>query len=328
VFVAPAPHPRRAPELAVDAADADDEMLPRARALVAAAALSAVAAAAPRRAVGDSISGGLTLPLAIGHRGLSATYPENTLISFAAALAAGADGLEGDLHLTSDGEIVLMHDDTLDRTTNCTGRLDAHTLAELASCSAGYPSLFGDKFGFVPIPRFEEVVALISQPQYDAFWVLDLKADLKLGAKIRPVVDYYNATSRVIMSCWSFDQVADAVLYMNASARQFLTGTVPNTDLAPELWAQWAALGVRGFSDGSGNITAEFVSHSHARLYSVVAWTVDDAPTWARLAQMGVDGIITNVVDKLVAWLTPLKAAINATIAAAGGVDATGLPLP
>ena len=286
--------------------------------VAAAASLSATAAAVGSPRLRDSIVGGLTLLLAIGHRGLSATFPENTLISFAAALAAGADGIEGDLHLTSDGEIVLMHDDTLDRTTNCSGRVDSHSLAQLANCSAGYPSIFGDKFGFVPIPRFEEVVALISQPQYDAFWVLDLKQDLKLGAKIRPVVDFYNATSRVVMSCWSFEQVADAVLYMNASARQFLTGTVPNTDLDESLWAQWAALGVRGFSDGSANISAEFVSHSHARLYSVVAWTVDDAPTWASLAQMGVDGIITNVVDRLVAWLTPLKAAINATIAAAG----------
>ena len=266
----------------------------------------------------DSISGGLTLPLAIGHRGLSATYPENTLISFQAALAAGADGIEGDLHLTSDGEIVLMHDDTLERTTNCTGRVDGHTLAELSNCSASYASIFGDKFGFVPIPRFEEVIALISQPAYDAFWVLDLKQDLKLGAKIRPIVDRYNATSRVIMSCWSFDQVSDAVTFMNASSRQFLTSTVPNMDLHPELWEQYATDGVRGFSDGSGNITAEFVSHSHARLFSVVAWTVDDTPTWVRLSQAGVDGIITNVVDKLVAWLSPLKIAINATIAAAG----------
>lgn len=266
----------------------------------------------------DSITGGLALPFAIGHRGLSSTYPENTLISFSAALAAGADGIEGDLHLTSDGFIVLMHDDTLDRTTNCSGRVDNHTLAELASCSASYPSQFGNKFGFVPIPQFEEVIALISQPQYDAFWVLDLKQDLKLGRIIRPIVDRYNATSRVIMSCWSFDQVADAVTYMNASARQFLTGAVPNTDLNPALWGEWMTDGVRGFSDGSGNISAEFVSHSHARLLSVVAWTVDDVPTWVRLSQIGVDGIITNVVDRLVAWLTPLKTAINATIAAAG----------
>ena len=272
-------------------------------------------------ALRDSINGGLTLPLAIGHRGLSATYPENTMLAFTAALAAGADGLEGDLHLTSDGVIVLMHDDTLDRTTNCTGRVDAHTLAQLASCNAAFTTVFGDKYGFVPIPTFAEVVALISQPQYDAFWVLDLKQDLKLGAKIRPIVDAYNATSRVVMSCWSFDQVADAVVFMNASARQFLTVSVPNLDLAPSLWGQYLADGVRGFSVGSGNISAPFVSHAHARLLSVVAWTVDDVPTWVRLAQMGVDGIITNTVDKLVAWLSPLKVAINATIAAAAGSE-------
>ena len=279
------------------------------RYLLAAASLAAVAA--------DSIRGGLTLPLAIGHRGLSSVFPENTYISFANALAAGADGIEGDLHLTADGIIVLMHDDTLDRTTNCTGRVDSYTYAQLSNCSAGYTAVFGEKFGFVPIPLFEEVVALISQPSYDAFWVLDLKGDLKMGAKIRPIVDKYGATSRVIMSCWSFDQVADAVQYMNASARQFLTSTVPSPEANPALWGQWAEQGVRGFSDGSGNITAEFVSHAHARLFSVVAWTVDDSPTWARLSQAGVDGIITNVVDKLVGWLAPLKAAINATIAAA-----------
>ena len=77
-------------------------------------------------------------------------------------------------------------------------------------------------------------------------------------------------------------------------------------------------LGVRGFSDGAANITAEFVSHAHARLLSVVAWTVDDIPTWARLAQLGVDGVITDTVDKFVAWLKPLRAAIDAVIAAAG----------
>lgn len=268
-------------------------------------------------ALRDSIQGGLTLPLAIGHRGLSAIYPENTLISFAAALAAGSDGIEGDLHLTADNEIVLIHDDTLERTTNCSGRVDAHTLAQLASCNANYGMA---QYGHVPIPRFEEVVALISQPQYTAFWVLDLKQDLKLGRLIRPIVDAYNATSRVIMSCWSFDQVADAVVYMNASARQFLTGSVPDLDTNPALWAQYAELGIRGFSDGASNITAEFVSHAHARLLSVVAWTVDDIPTWARLAQLGVDGIITDVVDKYVNWTKPLKATIDAAIAAAGGL--------
>ena len=65
-------------------------------------------------------------------------------------------------------------------------------------------------------------------------------------------------------------------------------------------------------------MSAEFVSHAHARSFAVVAWIADDAPTWAQLSRAGVDGIYTNVVDKLVAWLTPLKAAIDAVIAVAG----------
>jgi len=120
-------------------------------------------------------AGGI-MPFVIGHRGLPARYPENTLPSFLAAMAAGADGLESDLRLSADGVIMLMHDATLDRTTNCTcvwvgggedvcqpqqaspvmcprvarsGPISSYTVAQLASCNANYAAVFGDKFGCV-----------------------------------------------------------------------------------------------------------------------------------------------------------------------------------
>lgn len=168
------------------------------------------------------------------------------MISFTAALDAGADGIESDLHLTADKVLVLIHDNTLDRTTNCTGYIGNYTLAvsaakrcrcrdfrrgeaaaltshlpatpacwlspcppallqQLASCNANYASVFGSKWGFQPIPTFEQAVALVASR--GAAFVLDLKENALLGAYIRPVVDKYNVSSRVVMSCWTFDQV-------------------------------------------------------------------------------------------------------------------------
>lgn len=266
----------------------------------------------------DTIKSAPTMPLTIAHRGLSGIYPENTMISFRAALEAGADGLEGDLRYTSDNQIILLHDDTLDRTTNCTGPVSNRTYASLANCNANYASVFGNKYGFVPIPLFSEVVELISV-EYDAFWVLDLKVE-GLGALIAPIAAQYKAESRLIMSCWTPTEIANAVQYMPSSPRQFLTSTVPNMDNDPALWSQYLNEGVRGFSISVPNITREFVSHAHARLLSVVAWTVDDIPTWTWLSQIGVDGIITNRADLLVNWTSPIAIAINQTIAAAGAI--------
>jgi glycerophosphoryl diester phosphodiesterase len=103
-------------------------------------------------------SSGTLMPFVIGHRGIPKIYPENTLISFQAAIDAGVDGIESDLHLTKDNVIVLLHDDTLDRTTNCTGNVWDYNYADLASCNANYASVFGDKWSFQPIPTFESIV--------------------------------------------------------------------------------------------------------------------------------------------------------------------------
>ena len=72
-----------------------------------------------------------------GHRGSMGDYPENTLLSFKKALEAGAHGIELDIHLSKDGHVVVIHDETLDRTTNGTGRVKDHTLAQLKTLDAG-----------------------------------------------------------------------------------------------------------------------------------------------------------------------------------------------
>jgi glycerophosphoryl diester phosphodiesterase len=100
-------------------------------------------------------------PLVIAHRGDSAHRPENTLASFASALELGAELVEFDVQLTRDGEVVVLHDPTLDRTTTGRGPVREHTLAEVRRLSAGYPARFGDLHAGERIPTLREVLGLL-----------------------------------------------------------------------------------------------------------------------------------------------------------------------
>jgi glycerophosphoryl diester phosphodiesterase len=97
-------------------------------------------------------------PLIIAHRGDSAHRPENTLASFASALEVGADLVELDVHLTRDGHAVVMHDPTVDRTTDGRGRIVEHTLAEMRRLSAGYPERFGSQYAGERVSTLAEVL--------------------------------------------------------------------------------------------------------------------------------------------------------------------------
>ena len=103
----------------------------------------------------------------IAHRGFSHIAPENTLIALKKAIEIGADFAELDVCQTKDGEIVLMHDETLDRTTNGTGEIWNFTLKELKQLDAG--SWFGPQFKGEPIPTLLEV---IQSCQYIKLWAM------------------------------------------------------------------------------------------------------------------------------------------------------------
>eukprot|EP01095_Lingulamoeba_sp_RSL-Kostka_P013978 TRINITY_DN594_c0_g1_i3.p1 TRINITY_DN594_c0_g1~~TRINITY_DN594_c0_g1_i3.p1 ORF type:complete len:376 (-),score=96.10 TRINITY_DN594_c0_g1_i3:93-1130(-) len=95
----------------------------------------------------------------VGHRGDSVNAPENTEAAFLFCLIEGCDGFETDLRTTKDGYVVLLHDATLSRTTNCTGKVNDYTLSELGNCDAG--SWFGTDFAGAKIPTFEQAVELV-----------------------------------------------------------------------------------------------------------------------------------------------------------------------
>jgi glycerophosphoryl diester phosphodiesterase len=99
--------------------------------------------------------------LIIAHRGDSAHRPENTLASFASALEVGAEIIELDVQLTADREVVVIHDPTLERTTNGSGRVGDRTFAEIRALSAGFASRFGATWEKERVPTLDEVLALL-----------------------------------------------------------------------------------------------------------------------------------------------------------------------
>ena len=110
------------------------------------------------------------------HRGSKGTHPENTLTSFKEAVRVGSDGIELDVHLTKDGHLVVIHDETVDRTTNGTGEIRTLTLAEIKELDAG--SWFHNKYAGEKIPTLEEVLLLLTELGFNGQLNIELKTDV------------------------------------------------------------------------------------------------------------------------------------------------------
>ena len=113
--------------------------------------------------------------IVMAHRGYSGKAPENTMAAFELALEVGSDGLELDVHLTKDGDVVVIHDGTLNRTTNGTGRVGDYTMAELKELDAG--SWFSPEFKGARLPSLRQVLDLIK----DENVMLNVETKMALG---------------------------------------------------------------------------------------------------------------------------------------------------
>ncbi|MGX1934519.1 glycerophosphodiester phosphodiesterase family protein [Microbacterium resistens] len=227
------------------------------------------------------------------HRGNSSVAPENTMPAFVSASRAGADLFEIDIALTKDGVPVVIHDDTVDRTTDGSGAVRDLTLEQIRALDAG--SWFSDAFAGTRIPTLDEVLTYVAGGGADL--LLEYKGDWDV-AQTQMTVDMINAHG-----------VADRTF-----AQSFSALTVGNiAAVAPDLTLGWLvgelnqdvidrgiALGADAVNPNS--VTAESVAAAHASGVGVFVWTVDNAQQWQTLTAYGVDGIITNRPDQLVGW--------------------------
>ncbi|WP_112248460.1 glycerophosphodiester phosphodiesterase [Kribbella monticola] len=219
-----------------------------------------------------------------GHRGALGTEPENTLRSFRRAAADGCDEVELDLRVSADGELVVIHDATVNRTTDGTGAVEELTLAQLRALDAGLGEViptWAETVAAVPIRFQAEIKAAAAVP----LLVESLEADPDLAA--RTLIT--SSQSEVLLAVRRLRPTADTGLILGR------TPPIPDViTLCQDAQATTALCGIKG-------LTPEGVATLHAHGLTVTAWPVPDPDTLTRAIALGVDGITTDHPDRLLA---------------------------
>jgi glycerophosphoryl diester phosphodiesterase len=241
-------------------------------------------------------------PRLFAHRGASGTAPENTLEAFAEGLAAGADRLELDVHATADGHIVVFHDETLERTTNGSGLLRAHTLAELKQLDAGYH--FRDESGRLPYRGKGVRIATLAEVLRE-FPGTALNVELKYdeGKEVEAffaVIDEHDARDRVLAAAFE-DHIIQRLRHVGgrivsslsaAEVAQFVGGCL--TDTLDGYVAPGQALQVPPSHEDIEIVTPLFIETAHRFGMEVHVWTINDEAEMERLLDLGVDGLMSD----------------------------------
>ena len=239
----------------------------------------------------------------IAHRGASAEAPENTLPAFGLSVEQGADAFELDVRVTRDGAAVVIHDDTLDRTTDLTGPVRARTLAELRAADAGYRFSRdgGRSYPFrhqgVRVPTLAEVLwAFPAMPI-----MIEVKEPEVQGAVQRVLLES-DATERCVLASEhlgaleTFRQAPFACGAAGPEISALYRGTLLRR---PPRTCGYRLLSVPLRWHGLPVPTRAFVRAARALGAPVHVWTVNDAATARRLWARGVAGIVTNVPESI-----------------------------
>lgn len=237
--------------------------------------------------------------LDVGHRGYSAAFPEDTLAAVDAAFDVGADIAEIDLHKSADGAVVIIHDDTLERTTDGSGAVADHTLAELQQLDAG--SWFDPRFAGEPIPTLEQALAAASGR---GSLLLDQKSGSLFGAEIASALATTGFPADALwVTAWEVPQVVDVRGHV-PDATILWTALAPD-DPTPEDWTDFldamALVGVDGFSFVDfflldSPFAPDFIAQAQARGFLVFAWNVIPASPsqMQRAVDAHLDGYIVD----------------------------------
>lgn len=223
-------------------------------------------------------------PLVIAHRGASAHAPENTLAAFKLAMELQADGIELDVHLTSDGHLIVIHDDDLGRTTDGAGKVGALTLAEVRSADAGN----GEK-----VPTLDEVLSLVG----DKMWInIEFKGfasySPQLPGKVLALVKSHSLGEKIIYS--SFDP--RLLIQTHKLQPDAKVGMLLLSGLGGKLVRWVFEPFVHPWSLHPHYTLAQtgFMQRAARRGQKVLCWTVNQPEEILRLKQLGVWGIITD----------------------------------
>lgn len=211
----------------------------------------------------------------MGHRGAAALEPENTLLSIMRAMKLGVDAVEIDVRSTGDHELVVIHDATVDRTTNGKGEVRSYTLKEIKRLDAGKGE---------PIPTLKEVMDLTAGK---VNVIIELKEE-GLEPRVVQIIEEYDACGRVsVISFWH-----DAVRKLKLLDRRIRTGVLMVGCPVDTCVAESALANV--FVMNYAFVNAAFIQLAHEEGLQVIVWNIDDPALIKRYVDMDVDGIGSN----------------------------------
>jgi len=234
-----------------------------------------------------------TRPLLIGHRGYPAKFPENTLAAFEGAMQAGCDMIELDVTLSRDRKVVVIHDDTLDRTTNGKGPVLERTLEEIKRLDAG--SWFAPRFSAERIPELSEVMELtagrcmlnieIKQSAFEAGYPIDA-----IEHQVVTLVRAGGAMDRVIIS--SFDKrILERIAAMDAPPA---IAYISDHGVDERVLDMLLAMKAFSWHPSFKVLTRDQVDMLHTAGLKVFPWTINTRAEAEKVLALGVDGLICN----------------------------------
>ncbi len=251
--------------------------------------------------------------LVISHQGGDGLYPSNTLYAFEKSAEMGVDVLELDVHASRDGHLVVIHDETLERTTNGTGLVKEKPLAELQELDAGYtwsPERKGERFPYrgqgITIPTLEQV--------FQAFPDYRINIEIKqtepsITESLCKLIREYNKQDQILVVSFhdsdirTFRKLCPEVVTAGAPKEIRNFYILHRVFLANLFRSATDAFQVPEYQDDLHIATKHFVKNAQSKNVQVHVWTVDEVADMQRMIDLGVNGIITDRPDRLMKLL-------------------------
>ena len=232
--------------------------------------------------------------LKIAHRGASGTTPELTRAAFLRALELGADMIELDVQLTKDGYLVVIHDHELQRTANAPGHVREQTLAELKQLDVG--SWFDVRFRGEGILSLEEVIEIVGRRAMLNVEIKSPPGDWSSTAlKTVAVLTHAGILGTTVISCFEM-QALLRVRELSPAARLGVLWHQPDFE---EAWRWARELAAWSFHPWCKVLAEDGVAQAHQRGLRVLTWTVNDPEEIEQMADIGVDGIMSDFPERL-----------------------------
>ena len=231
--------------------------------------------------------------LNIAHRGFKSKYPENTMLAFKKAVEENADGIEFDVHLSKDDEIVIIHDERLDRTTNAKGRVMDYTLAELKKVNAG--ALY-DNIDFEAIPTVREYFEYIKDK--DIITNVELKTGVYwykgIEQKVYDMIKEFDLKDKIIISSFNHK----SVLAMKKIDEKIKCGLLIDSWLEKP-WLYLKQLGVECYHPSAYCVDEELVTGLHENGFELNVWYGTEPFNFSDTYKLNVDAMTTDYPDEI-----------------------------